>query len=295
MRILIPLLLLCISMPSWAQRQFDIEVIIFKRVVGDESMSESWPDKLPDIDMMNVGSLDSEAYLSSNDVTLLPSSSFQLEPQKAALEDHAGFKVLKHIAWRQGDQAQRDAPIFRIIGGQDFSGSFYADGTPKNGSDLAVTNDADEAPLDGNDPNVTNDAVGSPIDGNDMTVTNEQDNAPNAVDPLYELDGKLQIYVQHYLFAETTMDLREPSVRQIRIESAPTQQLIEEMGFIDENVQFGNLADVSPTVTEEAFLKTYRFNQKRRMRSGETHYLDSPVMGMIIQVRRVELEEEEEE
>ncbi len=26
--------------------------------------------------------------------------------------------------------------------------------------------------------------------------------------PLYELDGKLQIYVQHYLYAETTLDLK---------------------------------------------------------------------------------------
>ncbi|MCO4789722.1 hypothetical protein DK293_13990, partial [Vibrio cholerae] len=26
---------------------------------------------------------------------------------------------------------------------------------------------------------------------------------------------------------------------------------------------------------------------KRRMRSGETHYLDHPLMGVIIQVRRV--------
>ncbi len=256
MRILIPLLLLCISMPSWAQRQFDIEVIIFKRAVDAESTSESWPDELPEIEMMNVGSLDSDAYRSSKGVTLLPSSSFQLNPQEAALDDHAGFKVLKHVAWRQGDQGQRSAPIFRIIGGQDFSGAYYADGTPNDGSNIAFTNDGfSESNVDG---------------------------------PLYELDGKIQIYVQHYLFAETTMDLRKPSVRQVHIESTPTEQLADEMGFIDGNVQVGNLVDVSPTVTEEKFLKTYRLDQKRRMRSGETHYLDSPLMGMIIQVRRVE-------
>ncbi|NMU76239.1 hypothetical protein HKB17_03900, partial [Vibrio parahaemolyticus] len=34
-------------------------------------------------------------------------------------------------------------------------------------------------------------------------------------------------------------------------------------------------------------LKSYRMDQKRRMRSSETHYLDNPLMGMIIQVRRV--------
>ncbi|MDF4825758.1 CsiV family protein, partial [Vibrio parahaemolyticus] len=38
----------------------------------------------------------------------------------------------------------------------------------------------------------------------------------------------------------------------------------------------------------QSFLKSYRLDQKRRMRSGETHYLDHPLMGMIIQVRRVQ-------
>lgn len=256
MRILIPLLLLCVSMPSWAQRQFDIEVIIFKRAVDAESTSESWPDELPEIEMMNVGSLDSDAYRSSKGVTVLPSSSFHLNPQEAALNNHAGFKVLKHVAWRQGDQGQRNAPVFRIVGGRDFSESYYSDGSPNDGSSTTFSSDGySESNVNG---------------------------------PLYELDGKIQIYVQHYLFAETTMDLRAPGVRQVRLESTPTDQLTDEMGIIDGNVQIGNLADVSPMVTEEKFLKTYRLDQKRRMRSGETHYLDSPLMGMIIQVRRVE-------
>ncbi|MDW2035110.1 CsiV family protein, partial [Vibrio sp. 665] len=105
--------------------------------------------------------------------------------------------------------------------------------------------------------------------------------------PLYELDGKFQIYVQHYLFAETTLDLREPSVREVRFESKSTDQLNDELGDVDGNVQVGNLAEISPTVTEETFLKSYRLDQKRRMKSSETHYLDNPLMGMIIQVRRV--------
>lgn len=256
MRILIPLLLLCVSMPSWAQRQFDIEVIIFKRAVDAESTTESWPDQLPRIEMTNVGSLDSDAYRSSKGVSLLPSSSFQLNPQAEALSNHAGFKVLKHVAWRQGDQGQNSAPIFRIVAGRDFSDSYYPDGTPNDGSNTTFASDGySESDVNG---------------------------------PLFELDGKLQIYVQHYLFAETMMDLREPGVRQVRIESTPAEQLSDEMGMVEGNVQVGNLAVVSPTVTEEKFLKTYRLDQKRRMRSGETHYFDNPLMGMILQVRRVE-------
>ncbi|MDF4917276.1 CsiV family protein, partial [Vibrio parahaemolyticus] len=65
------------------------------------------------------------------------------------------------------------------------------------------------------------------------------------------------------------------------------EQLADDLGEVDGNVQVGNLAEISPTVTEEKFLKSYRMDQKRRMRSSETHYLDNPLMGMIIQVRRV--------
>ncbi len=99
-------------MPSWAQRQFDIEVIIFKRAVDAESTTESWPNQLPKIDMENVGSLESESYRRSKGVTLLPSSSFRLNAQEAALNNHAGFKVLKHVAWRQGDRGKSSAPNF---------------------------------------------------------------------------------------------------------------------------------------------------------------------------------------
>ncbi|HCM2154265.1 TPA: peptidoglycan binding protein CsiV [Vibrio parahaemolyticus] len=254
MRILIPLLLLCVSMPSWAARQFDIEVIIFKRAVDAESTTESWPNQLPKIDMGNVGSLDSEAYRLSKGVTLLPRSSFRLNAQEAALNNHAGFKVLKHVAWRQGDRGKASAPIFRIVGGRDFSGSYNADGSPINGNNSYSSDGYNEETING---------------------------------PLYELDGKFQIYVQHYLFAETTLDLREPSVREVRFESKSTDQLNDELGDVDGNVQVGNLAEISPTVTEETFLKSYRLDQKRRMKSSETHYLDNPLMGMIIQVRRV--------
>ncbi|MGR5133502.1 peptidoglycan binding protein CsiV [Vibrio alfacsensis] len=256
MRILIPLLLLCVSMPSWAQRQFDIEVIIFKRAVDAESTSESWPNQLPTIEMSNVGSLGSDAYRASKGVTLLPRSSFQLNAQEAALNNHAGFKVLKHVAWRQGDRGKASAPIFRIVGGRDFSSSYNADG--------------------------------SPITGNAQTLATDGYSEEVISGPLYELDGKIQIYVQHYLFAETTLDLREPSVREVRVEAQPTEQISDEFGQVEGNVQVGNLAEISPTVTQETFLKSYRLDQKRRMRSGETHYLDNPLMGMIIQVRRVQ-------
>ncbi|MBF4433322.1 hypothetical protein ERJ77_02185 [Vibrio anguillarum] len=254
MKKLIPLLLLLISMPSLAQRQFDIEVIIFKRAIDAEKVSESWPNSLPEINIQRAGSFSDLNYRQEKGVKMLPFSDYQLNDQAQKLKNHAGFEVLLHTAWRQGDQGRTSAPIFHIQAGKDYSAKFNTDGSEK----VAVL---EESPVNG----VLEQSIAS---------------------PLYELDGKLQIYVQHYLYAETTLDLKAPSVREIVLQSKPLELDItpEEQNA---EVQLGNLEAISPTVEKEEFLKSYRMDQKRRMRSNETHYLDHPLMGMIIQVRRV--------
>lgn len=253
MKRLIPLLLLLVSLPSLAQRQFDIEVIIFKRAVDAEKVNESWSNTLPEISLERVGSFQDTQYTSNKGVQMLPDSEYKLIPQKDKLRKHAGFEVLMHTAWRQGDQGKSSAPVFHIQAGRDFSKDFNADGTEKGSLAIDTTNRFREETID---------------------------------KPLYELDGKLQIYVQHYLYAETTLDLKAPSVREVTLQEQPIE-LDTQVSGADSNVQVGNLTEISPTVQVEKFLKSYRMDQKRRMRSTETHYLDHPLLGMVIQVRRV--------
>lgn len=254
MKKLIPLLLLLVSMPSLAQRQFDIEVIIFKRSVDAEKVSESWPDNLPEINLKRAGSFTDAGYRQSKGVTMLPYSEYHLNDQEQRLKNHAGFKVLMHTAWRQGDEGRASAPIFHIQAGQDYSEQFRPDGSPIGEKNAAVP---------------VNDVIEQSI-----------------AKPLYELDGTLQIYVQHYLYAEADLDLKEPSVREVVLKDSPLQLALDPTDK-DATVQTGNLESVSPKVETESFLKSYRLDQKRRMRSSETHYLDHPLMGMIIQVRKV--------
>ncbi|CAH6905362.1 conserved exported hypothetical protein [Vibrio chagasii] len=252
MKRLIPLLLLFVSLPSLAQRQFDIEVIIFKRAVDAEKVNESWPNTQPKISLERVGSFQDTQYRASKGVKMLPYSEYKLTPQKDKLKQHAGFEVLMHTAWRQGDQGKSSAPVFHIQAGKDFSKQFNADGSEKG-------------------------AVTASADGFQEETIDK---------PLYELDGKLQIYVQHYLYAETTLDLKAPSVREVKLQEQQIE-LDSPVSGAKSNVQVGNLTEISPTVQVEEFLKSYRMDQKRRMRSTETHYLDHPLLGMVIQVRRV--------
>ncbi|PMH45010.1 hypothetical protein BCU68_11235 [Vibrio sp. 10N.286.49.B3] len=274
MRKLIPLLLLFVSLPSLAQRQFDIEVIVFKRAISPEKVNESWPDDLPTISMTRAGELQDANYRNKKGVELLPKSDYQLTDEIASLQKHAGFKVLLHKAWRQGDEGRSAAPIFHIQAGRDYSTQYNVDGSSKS-INRNVTS------LDSVD-NFNTDSI------EEETIDR----------PLYELDGKLQIYVQHYLYAETTLDLKAPSVRKVMAQIAENDELplsydasdessVFDDSHFDNTVQAGHLESINAQTQTEQYLKSFRMDQKRRMRSTETHYLDNPLMGVIIQVRRV--------
>ncbi|USD66201.1 peptidoglycan binding protein CsiV [Vibrio sp. SCSIO 43136] len=253
MKKLIPILLFLVSFQSFAQRQFDIEVIIFKRSVNPEQTNESWPNTLPEIDMSKAIALRNGVAMERKGAKMLPTSSYELNSEYQALKRHAAFKPMMHVAWRQGDQGRFAAPVFHIQAGKDYSERFDAAGNMR-GAEQSVEGLSDEI--------------------QEQTIHS----------PIYELDGKLQVYVQHYLFAELSLDLKAPSVREVSF-AEPSLEISEEQ--TDADVQVGNLTEVTPTLEVEEFLKSYRMEQKRRMRSTETHYLDHPLMGMIIQVRRV--------
>lgn len=277
MKKLIYLLLLAVSWPSFAARQFDVEVILFKRNINPEQVNESWPEQLKQVDMQGALSLEDTAALKAKGVTILPSSQYALDTQYNKLKKHAGFTPLAHIAWRQGDQNQANAPKLYITAGRDFSEQFLPDGRSKK--DVEQPTNA--------------------ISIDSATDSDVGDDADAKSDSLYQLDGMLQVYVQHYLFLDANLDLREPSRREVIMTKPLLESIVNEQNAmntdtatengidVNSNVQIGHLQEVKKNIKVEEFLKPYRLSQQRRMRSGEIHYLDNPLLGIIIQVRRV--------
>ncbi|MDO6707335.1 peptidoglycan binding protein CsiV [Photobacterium sp. 1_MG-2023] len=269
MKNLIYLLLLVISLPSFAARQFDIEVIIFKRNVNPDQTGESWPDQPATLDYARTVQLVSSSQLANRGITMMPASRYALNSQYQRLKDHAGFTPLAHFGWRQGDLNKAQAPTFRLTAGRNFSGQYLPDGTS------------------------IEEAARRERDGQPMTTppsfelaAETQETIPAQPDqPLYELEGKIQVYVNHYLFTNTQLDLREPGRREVVVGTE-----LPEGGTtaLSETVQFGQLQEVKKKIEVEEFLKTFRFDQQRKMRSGETHYLDHPLMGMVVQIRRLD-------
>ncbi len=249
MKKLISLLLVLVSLPSFA-RSFDIEVIIFERTADPEQTQEAWPQNLPVINYDKSSSYRNKTFMSAHGAHLLPSSSYAMNNQYHALERHAGFEPLVHVAWRQADKGPNAAPIFHIRAGENFADQFIADGRSKA--------ELDQTTLD---------------------------NLPPQPRGLYQLEGTMQVYVQHYLFVETDLDVRIPGKNEVIL---PDPVVVLDDEESQATVQTGNLEEIKPKVEIQEFLNSYRMKQKRQMRSGETHYLDHPLLGMIIQVRRVE-------
>jgi hypothetical protein len=295
---LIYLLLLAVSWPSFAARQFDIEVILFKRNINPEQVNESWPERLKQVDMQGALSLEDTAALKAKGVTILPSSQYALDAQYNKLKKHAGFTPLAHIAWRQGDENQANAPKLFITAGRDFSEQFLPDGRSKKDVEQATNAVSIDSATNNDGITVATDN-GTPL----LLDSGNGVDADAKSDSLYQLNGMLQVYVQHYLFLDANLDLREPSRREVimtkpLLESIANEQNAMAIGSetdtatendidVNSNVQIGHLQEVKKNIKVEEFLKPYRLSQQRRMRSGEIHYLDNPLLGVIIQVRRV--------
>lgn len=288
------MLLLAVSWPSFAARQFDVEVILFKRNINPEQVNESWPEQLKQVDMQGALSLEDTAALKAKGVTILPSSQYALDAQYNKLKKHAGFTPLAHIAWRQGDQNQANAPKLYITAGRDYSEQFLPDGRSKK--DVEQPTNAISIDSDSN-----NDGITITADNSTSLLSNSNNNADTRSDSLYQLNGMLQVYVQHYLFLDANLDLREPSRREVIMTKPLLESIVNEQNAmnvdtdtatengidVNSNVQIGHLQEVKKNIKVEEFLKPYRLSQQRRMRSGEIHYLDNPLLGVIIQVRRV--------
>lgn len=272
-------LLVVLSGSSLAQ-QFDVEVIVFKRNIAPEKVGESWPNQLPplnlddairvttasaseDIGSEDIGSENTTAQLQARGINLMPAEQFQLNTQYEALKNHAGFTPLAHIGWRQNSLDRDVSPQIRITGGQDYTSRFLKNGAPVQQSGMDVT-------------------------------TDNPDDTTAPKDALFELDGMIRLYVQTTPFVDTTFDLREPHRRERVIgtdiaddehETAIEEDNHQDSGQEESTVQFGYLQEVKKQVQVDEFLKAYRLEQTRKLSNNEVHYIDHPLMGLLIQVR----------
>ena len=203
------------------------------------------PSQVP----LHVGAASPQsAYLGQGPV-LLAQSQGQFNDIIRTISREPYVKGLVHLTWQQNMQSRRAAKPIRIFGGKDFSNTFDYHG-------LSVKKQADSNTM----PTGDYSALGGVFD------------APK-INPVWELDGSINIYLSHYLYIENNLALRKPT--QKMIESAPAA--FNEYAALD----IEGKKQLAP------YLQSIPLIQNRRVKSGELHYFDHPQLGIVMQIRKM--------
>lgn len=212
-------------------------------------------------------------------------------------------KPLLHIGWRQPMVARELAIPIHLFAGKDYSDEYDNKGNNKAlileaekqaallNSDIALdeTVELDEFQRDvqgelqqiAQTPSTSITDIIAEINTNDSVIETK---------PLWQLDGLLKIYLNHFLFIEPNFDFRK--LEQVKVLPENTIN-IDTKAVLNISEQETALIDKEPTYISK--LTSHPMSQHRRVRSKEVHYFDHPNMGMIIQIRRFEIPEEEEQ
>ncbi|GGP39511.1 peptidoglycan binding protein CsiV [Shewanella saliphila] len=207
----------------------------------------SHPSEVP----VNIGAeTPQSAYLGEGTV-LLAQSQAQFKDVIRTISREPYVKSLVHLTWQQNMQSRRLAKPVRIFGGKDYSKTFDYYG-------LSVNKPAESS-------------MSMPM--GDYSALGGFYEAPK-IKPVWELDGSINIYLNHYLYIENNLALRKPT--QKMIESTPAA--FNEYAALE----IEGKKQLAP------FLQSIPLIQNRRVRSGEMHYFDHPQLGIVMQIRKMD-------
>lgn len=249
----------------------------------------------------------------NDEFDIAPAEELQLIDQVNALKQHANYQLLMHSAWRMPPTTKRRAIPIRLFAGKNYQARFNQDGSPivipefealqtptAIVSSASTTNiDTDTAPNFHIEPNFSNSASGVVT----TPVLSDEDKFMHELaekSPLWQLDGELLIYLDHYLYAETSLYIRQQTTRDVVItDLTQDQQTSVEQDLLslssltidvtaEEETVEADEEQIEVEKQQQAFLQSYPMKQLRVIRSGEIHYFDHPKFGIIMQIRKYE-------
>ncbi|AZQ10035.1 peptidoglycan binding protein CsiV [Shewanella khirikhana] len=242
---------------------------------------------------------------------LLGKNQLQFTDAVRQLSREAGVKPLLHMSWQQAMQPRHASVPVRLFAGEDFSDRFVAAGTrvqPSQpypealestplGEASATAASAASAAASAEQPQDSN--LAALLGGEQAPVALRRERP----DPVWQLDGLLNIYLSHYLYIETDLMLRSPGSRKVEVleETAALQDSAAgDLASGDIAALPGSTSALPATnertieamstevvMEEQPFLYSIPLTQNRRVRSGQIHYFDHPKLGLVIQIRKM--------
>ncbi len=259
-------LLLPLTLPAQEVRYYDVEVILFENLDPAARQSEIWPESVelvPDDRTIEIGQPWPGPFPDEYEPRLsfkpLPAGAYQLNEQARKIDESPTRRVLLHTAWRQPGMPQDTALKVHL------QRHIPAGPEPMAEPEMATEGESSPASISGIPPE----------EG--------------------DLEGLIQVMLARYLHVKANIVFRpklpEPATlpedvpegfQPLPAATYDTMESPEIRGATGESGEFGDAEE--PVVAEQRPV-VYHLNQiRRRMRSRELHYLDHPVIGMLIRI-----------
>jgi len=304
-KLILSSLLLAIALPTTSMaRSFDIELLVFKRNDTSNESKERWDTELK---MPAFSKSDELIYIEKDNCLLATSDcsenipSQPLSPKaisspvkgrhmlsrgqlrmnylRKKLSRHSAYAPLLHIGWREAVKSPRKAQYVHLFGGQNFAWQFNDKG------DLVSITAQDEQPA--------KKGISLTAESTEVKVIETPTAQKNKI-PIWELDGLAKVSLNTYLYMDFDLLLREVDEREVTLTPfSPIEQGQDnpEVDNAEPNLVIEARTDRDElSMTDEmteAYLQNYSLKQKRRLKSGETHYFDHPKFGVILQIRKL--------
>lgn len=278
------------------QRWFEVELLLFERNTDIQSFNEQLTSQDLSVDSSNSISilktkksaqcLQVENCLSQSNPTVITNSEFdyagnnfkrlsnshlELVAQRERLEKHAGFEPLLHMVWRMPVESGRTAKPIHIFAGNNLA---------KNIDIKPIKIKIDNNTADESTSNLVSDAE------IDAAMLNED---------IWEIDGNFKIYLDHYLYIDSQLIISKAITEEIPQAEQVIEMIDDENGIqiakVTTEVGEATQSNVPNVSIRQTVIKEILFDQNRRLRSEEIHYLDHPLMGIIVQIRKIPKEE----
>jgi len=230
-------------------RWYNVEVIIFSQDSQQFRDSELWPMDVPlpkeaDARSLRPAVRGGAALTQASAFTLIPNNELTLNGEAARISSAPELKMLLHLGWRQPGLSQDQAVSIRVH-----------DGMLEDGS----------------------------INSRGMAI--------QPAEP-YRMEGTLKLVLSRYLHIYADLLYREPQPENATPDlfngtQSGTSTDAAAMPSTDASASQADLfAQAAAPLSGETMprYRIYHLQQSRRMRSGELHYIDHPVLGLIIRV-----------
>lgn len=292
-------------------RRYNVEIVIIENTDTSAGAVERWRPEvvLPDIEGAAAlsGPVELAPMVRRDELGDLPEGFEPLPSDKRKLGGAIGklresgrYRVLRHLAWQQPALGEEDAPRIRVHNGE----AMIVRVPIRDFDELyRLENEATDDSMSTGEASSNTDAGG---EGSTRTFGAERGTGARVRSLLrpvevHPLDGTIRLVVSRYLHVYTDLYFTTP-VEWTALPRSQSDSGGQDGGNEDASGNAAGMGEPSANTgtrniargPDGSAMLSYPFRQHRRMRSGELHYLDHPVLGLLIRVDRAEEEEVDE-